>query len=156
VGSVRVATKQRAISNEAVGEEQRRVYGHLTPPVNRFDFLVLLAGPVNSLPVFHRRSVKINRRKAMIYEYTSFLPLIYELLLLIPSIKLFTINFIGVSYYIFICCNVFIRLLSFGLILKGFTLFLQKDKKKCDFLWLILLCNQFTFPVYWYFNVVKK
>ena len=101
--------------------------------------------------------MKMGNRELLIYECISFIPAIYGILYLIPFFRNLLNNTTGVLHDVFICISIFILLLSLWLTVKGFIFFIRKkDKNYFDYIWLLMLSNVFTFPVYWYFYVMKK
>ena len=114
----------------------------------------------------------MSRREIIAYQYISFIILFYRLLMLFPFVKESLYNLSGKAYDVFLFFSILISLLSVWLILKGFFLFLkdfrQKESKsiyktewiflvnKYDIGWFLLLSNNYTFPVFWYFYVYKK
>lgn len=101
--------------------------------------------------------MKTGKRELLFYEYISFVPTIYSVLYLIPFFRNLLNDTTGILHDVFICVSIFILLLSFWLTIKGLLYFIrQKNKNFFDSMWLLMLSNVFTFPIYWYFYVIKR
>jgi hypothetical protein len=101
----------------------------------------------------------MKKQGLMIIEYISFIPVVYFILYYIPFFRDFFNQTAGVLHTILFSLIILILLLAITLVIIGFFFFLKKKKKDVrDYLWLLLLFsgNVFTFPLYWYFFVIKE